>query len=127
MSDQSALAEGQILWLYGDCHAIYLRARIREDLDMPNRLVTFFGLSALLVFPCAASAQNVPPAPGAMGAQTLNPETLSAITKGGTIHSGRMAQTGPLLAVTTGWNYVHATNCETYYDGAQDWYFLYPV
>jgi hypothetical protein len=63
--------------------------------------------------PQASQRPTPPPSP-------VTPESHSAATHGGTVHSGARA------SATTGWNYFHATNCLSYYDGSTNWVYVYP-
>jgi hypothetical protein len=41
------------------------------------------------------------------------------------VHSGaKMSETDPKASI--GWNYVHATNCLTYFDGSLTWLYVLP-
>jgi hypothetical protein len=78
--------------------------------------------SAVLVcsFHGSAFAQQLHPAGSPITAQQH-----SLATHGGTIHSGG-STTAQAATLSTGWYYVHATNCNSYYDGSTTWTYIYP-
>jgi hypothetical protein len=60
----------------------------------------------------------------------ITPDQHSVATVGGRIHSGNGTSmqpgSAPSPAVSIGWHYVHATNCNAYWDGSTVWLYLYP-
>jgi hypothetical protein len=48
-------------------------------------------------------------------------------TRSGKILNGRVKASGPESFATVGWNYVHATNCTTYFDGSTTWLYVFPL
>lgn len=79
-----------------------------------------------------AQAQNVSNEPGAGGASLAGPTAITpafhnAATRSGKILNGRVKASGPESFATVGWNYVHATNCSTYFDGVTTWLYVFPV
>ena len=95
---------------------------------MLQKITAFCAFGVLLGCPASALAQAQPASRPGSEPLSLNAQMLSVITKGGTVETGRGARPGVLLpAISIGWNNVHATNCQTYYDGSRDWYFLYPA
>jgi hypothetical protein len=63
----------------------------------------------------------------------VTPELHNELTKGGAVSNGGGMSSAAALtneAIVTnavlGWNYVHATNCTIYWDGANSWLYVYP-
>jgi hypothetical protein len=47
----------------------------------------------------------------------------AAISNGGGVIA--RATTGPTASIVNGWNYFHASNCQYYFDGANNWVYVY--
>ena len=87
-------------------------------------LVLALAMMVLLGFLPMAEAQHTPMAASAKAAQ-LTPELHHARTQGGTlVNGGSTSETQANVA--TGWYYVHATNCQAYWDGTTTYFYIFP-
>jgi hypothetical protein len=84
-------------------------------------ILSFLGL-AVVQAQTVVQGQSAPTAAPA----AITPQQHSLVTQGGTIQSAKGQISGQQQAVAIGWNYVHATNCLTYFDGVITWVYLYP-
>jgi hypothetical protein len=84
-------------------------------------ILSFLGLTVVQ----AQTVQGSAPAPAATA---ITAPRNSLATQGGTIQSAKGQSQQQTTAQTTaiGWYYVHATNCQTYFDGVTNWVYLYP-
>src|SRR3974390_682970 len=57
----------------------------------------------------------------------ITPEAHRIATNGGTIQSGKSSTSAERQFTHVGWQYFHATNCITYYDGVTNWVYVYPA
>jgi hypothetical protein len=80
-------------------------------------ILSFLGLNVV-------QAQTVQGAPPGRAATAITPTYASLSTQGGTIQTGKGQSAG--RTATIGWYYVHASNCQPYFDGVTNWVFLYP-
>ena len=87
-------------------------------------------LAATAAFVCSMGVAAAQPAgpPEPAGPEVVNSlisnQAMAAATAGKAAMGGR-AQNGA-TNTPTGWNYFHATYCEWYYDGTNNWLFVYP-
>jgi hypothetical protein len=89
-------------------------------------LYTVLATMAFLGFLGVAEAQTAESEPPTEPLQ-ITPELHKALTKGGTVLNGAsMSSAGDAVAPpVAGWNYVHAANCQGYWDGTTIWLYVY--
>ena len=85
------------------------------------RCLAFFSSLSAIVGSASVPAQSAPVNPPK---SPITAEMHAAGTRNGTIRNG--GKTASASAVV-GWNYMHATNCNTYFDGVTNWVYVYPV
>ena len=90
-------------------------------------LSTVLAMMAFLGFLGVAEAEVAESEPPTEPLQ-IAPELHKAVTKGGTVLNGAsMSAAGDAVAPpVAGWNYVHATNCQGYWDGTTTWLYVFP-
>jgi hypothetical protein len=77
------------------------------------------------------AAQSTPPTPPV----EVTPELHNALTQNGLVSEGssvsataaRTSETVVPQAAVVGWNFVHATTCLSYWDGANYWFYVFPA
>lgn len=91
---------------------------------MKKRTLNILGvmlLSAMASLMASAQAtQNHPPQP-----QTAKPEVARAGNGAGTRTDGISVDASVSPDLATGWNYIHATNCELFYSGGYPYLYVY--
>ncbi len=94
---------------------------------MRMMLVLLSALAALFTFgdTTSALAQTPTARPARPAPAPITPAQHAATTQSGKIASGHTPATAAPVAV--GWNYVHASNCDSYWDGSTSWLYIYPV
>ena len=89
-------------------------------------VVTMIALLGCLGMAAAQDSQSQSPTPPVV----MTPELHNKLTQDGTISEGggvssTEARTSGTRLVS-GWNFVHAANCVSYWDGSSYWLYIYP-
>ena len=72
-----------------------------------------------------AAAQVAPVGPEVLSKLAPKITRAAKANGGGALNGGGATTNGP-GNVATGWNYFHATNCEWYFDGTNNYLFVFP-
>jgi hypothetical protein len=67
----------------------------------------------------------------AQAEQSLGPARMTSalhdtLTSGGKVRSGASMDSTQARAAAVGWNWIHAANCQTYWDGTTTWLYIFP-
>jgi hypothetical protein len=92
-------------------------------------VLTMIALLGCLGMAAAQDTQSKQPTPPVL----MSPELHNELTQDGTLSEGagfssteaRTSETGAPRLVS-GWNFVHATTCLSYWDGVSYWLYVYP-